>query len=63
MTIQVLQAGLEHQNASLNAIVNKLTELPRNVVDVGVVEALKQEPNLVRDGGGELEHDEGKIEC
>lgn len=41
MTIQVLQAGLEHQNTSLNAMVNKLAELSRNVVDIGVVEALK----------------------
>lgn len=54
--IQVVQAGLEQQNASFNAIAKKLVELAEDGVEVGFVDALEQEANLLRHDVRELQH-------
>lgn len=56
--IQMIQAGLEQQNASLNSIFNKLSELSENRVRVGIVETLQEEANLVRSGRRKFQHRE-----
>lgn len=56
--IQMIQAGLEQQNASFNSIFNKLSELSENRVRVGIVETLQEEANLVRSGRRKFQHRE-----